>query len=96
MRNYTIISAVPMEHYKHQKGFDVVISQKCSDGTSVESKIWIAEEEYKLRMFIQTNIADKILKKKELETLLNLIEEFGSEKYYEGSSDEAMSNDESI
>ena len=83
-----------MEHYKHQEGFDVMISKKAKDGTLVESKIWMGEKEYELRMFIQNNLS--VLHKTVIEKLLDLIGEYGFEKYCEGSSDEAMSNDESI
>lgn len=95
MKIFTIVSAVPQEHYKNQKGFDVKISQKAKDGVLVESKIWMSEAQYNLAIFLQNNIFG-ILNNKNAEILLDLIEEFGQEKYCEGSNDEAMNDSEDI
>lgn len=89
MKTFKVISAVPMEHYKHQKGFDTVIEKE-----GVQIKIWMPEAQYNLAMFIQDHLSN--VAKKDLEKLLDLIEEFGQEKYCEGSNDEAMNNSEDI
>ena len=78
-----------MEHYKYQKGFDTVIEKE-----GVQIKIWMPEAQYHLSMFIQDHLSS--VAKKDLEKLLDLIEEFGREKYCEGSNDEAMNNSEDI
>jgi len=90
MKIFKIISAVPMEHYKHQKGYDTVIEKE-----GVKIKVWMSEAQYQLGMFIQEKVLNRI-DYKEYEKLLDLIEEFGQEKYCEGSNDEAMNNSEDI
>lgn len=96
MRIYKIISAVPMEHYKNQKGFDVVKETVIKDNETAQIKVWLSEAQYNLEMFIQENNILDNLGKKNAEKFITLLEDFGQEKYYEGSSDEAMSNSESI
>jgi hypothetical protein len=90
MKIFKIISAVPMEHYKHQKGYDTVIEKE-----GVQIKVWMSEAQYQLAMFVQDHLSNFMLTK-DLEKLFDLIEEFGQEKYCEGSNDEAMNNSEDI
>ena len=93
MKNFKIISAVPFEHYPSQKGYNVTVEY---NGIKSETEIWLGEAEYKLRMFIQdTNMLD-VLKNKDAEKFLDLIEDFGQEKYSEGSDNEAMCNSEDL
>jgi hypothetical protein len=96
MEIFTIVSAVPVEHYKHQKGFDVVMEKVIRGKQKSQTKIWMPEAQYNLMKFMQDAFVLDNLRKKDAEKFLELLEEFGQEKYYQGSSDEAMSNSEDL
>ena len=97
MKIFTIISAVPEEHYKHQKGFSVVMETPKRGKQKDQIKVWLPEVQYNLAMFMQKHrILTQYLRKKDAEKFLDLLEEFDQEKYCEGSNDEAMNNSEDI
>ena len=71
MKIFTIISAVPEEHYKHQKGFSVVMETPKRGKQKDQIKVWLPEVQYNLAMFMQKHrILTQYLRKKDAEKFI--------------------------